>query len=416
MTTGMKHKPKLAAVVATAAAMTLGLSGCSSDSDTSGSGKQKITMFMWTSSQAEVASWKSIASLVTDKYPDIEVSFETADWSNYWTKLVADAGSSSAPCVVGIQSLRLPGVNELLAPLDDAMGDNAIEASDFNESILKAMQVDGVQKVIPYDFGPLVMYYNADAFKKAGMDAPENGWTAKEYEEIIAKLSTGGKYGTVFDANADYTLPWTLNLGGVQATDESGDLDLTNASYRGALKTLASWVKAGYAPKLSAASSSSALDQFLAGNAMTTIDGPWNLINANETAKFTVGIAPVPAGDSIQSSVTEGSGFGITRSCKNQDAAAKALSVITGAGAAEQLAKAGRAFPARTAEQTYWFTNVDAASKTALEYAAEHTQAQRTTSNWTTVVNGFSKYGVEAFNGTSSVEDFTGTVQKDAAQ
>lgn len=411
------RKVKAAVALGAASALALGLAGCSSGSGTSASGEtHTITMFMWTSSQAEVDSWNAIASMVTEEYPDITVDFETADWSNYWTKLVADASGSSSPCLVGIQSLRLPGVSDLLEPLDDVMESNGIDSSDFNESILDAMQVDGEQKVIPYDFGPLVMYYNADAFAAAGLETPSNDWTVEDFEKDIAALSGNGTYGTVFDANADYTLPWTLNLGGVQAVDDSGNLAMSDSSYQSALSTLSGWVSSGYAPQLSASSSTSALDQFIAGNAMTTIDGPWNLINTNSTANFTVGIAPVPAGDGGQSSVTEGSGFGITQGCSDKDSAAKALSVITGAEAASTLASEGRAFPARTAQQSDWLSNVSSEAADALEYAEEHTEAQKVTDNWTSVVDAFTQYGVEAFNGSTSMADFASSVETAAKE
>lgn len=405
-----KKRAVSAAVVVSA----LALSGCAGTDEPADA--STITMYMWTSSQTEVESWESIAALVTEEYPEITIEFETADWSNYWTKLVADASGSSGPCIVGIQSLRLPGVADLLAPLDTAMADNGIDASDFDASIMEAMQVDGEQKVIPYDFGPLVMYYNKDAFAEAGIDAPAPEWTVDDYEQILAQLSGDGGYGTVIDANVDYTLPWTLNLGGVQAVNEDGELALTDQGYVAALERLAGWVQEGYAPELSSASSGSGLDQFLSGNAATVIDGPWNLINAISTAQFEVGIAPVPSGPAGQGSVTAGSGFGVTKSCDDPDAAYKALSVITGAEAAETLGSAGRAFPARIAQQSAWFENVDDESRSALEYAAEHTEGQRTTADWTAVVDAFSQYGVEAFNGATSMNDFVATVQDAGTQ
>ncbi len=399
-----------AGVGATLAALTAcGSSSGAGDSDDS----VTLTMYMWTSSQAEVDSWKSVAALVTKEYPEITVEFQTADWANYWTKLVADVSGGTDLCVVGVQSLRVPGVSDLLVPLDDLMADTGIDAADFDPSILETMQVDGEQKGIPYDYGPLVMYYNKDLFAAAGIGTPAPGWTTEDFESAIQALTTNGTYGTIVYPNADYTLPWTLNLGGVQAVEEGGDLAVTDAGYVGAFETLASWVQAGYAPPVPAGSGW-ALDQFTSGNVATAIDGPWNLINTNSSADFEVGIAPVPAGPDGQTTVTEGSGFGIAQSCKNPDAAAKALSVITGADAAEQLASAGRAFPARTAQQDAWYENVDADARTALEYAIEHTQAQRTTENWTAVVDAFTQYGVDALNGNASVADFLDQVQSTA--
>ncbi|HEY0189127.1 MAG TPA: sugar ABC transporter substrate-binding protein [Cellulomonas sp.] len=403
-----------AGVGATLAALAAcGSSSSSSSSSSATADPVTLTMYMWTSSQEEVDAWESVADLVTEEYPEITIEFQTADWANYWTKLVADVSGGTDLCIVGVQSLRIPGVSDLLVPLDDAMTDTGIDAADFDSSILEAMQVDGEQLGIPYDYGPLMMYYNKDLFAAAGVAEPELDWTVDDFEAAIEAISATGTYGTIVYPNADYTEPWALNLGGVQAVDSDGELAVTDPDYVSSMETIASWVSAGYAPEVPAGAGW-ALDQFNSGNVATAVDGPWNLINTNASADFEVGIAPVPAGDGGQSTVTEGSGFGIAQSCQNQDEAAKALSVITGADAAEQLATAGRAFPARIAQQDYWYANVDDATKEAMEYAIDHTEAQRTTENWTSVVDAFTQYGVDALNGNGTVADFLDQVQSTA--
>lgn len=416
----MSPRSRLSRLRSTGVAAGLGvtlaaLAACGSSSGSGGDpdAPVNLTMYMWTSSQAEVDAWTSVADLVTEQYPEITVEFQTADWANYWTKLVADVSGGTNLCVVGVQSLRVPGVSDLLLPLDDLMAGTGIDPADFDASILETMQVDGEQKGVPYDYGPLVMYYNKDVFAAAGVPDPAPDWTVEDFESALATITATGTYGTIVYPNADYTLPWTLALGGVQAVGVDGALAVTDPAYVDAFETLASWVDAGYAPPVPAGSGW-ALDQFTSGNVATAVDGPWNLINADASAGFDVGIAPVPAGAAGQTSVTEGSGFGIAQSCQDQAAAAKALSVITGPDAAEQLASAGRAFPARVAQQESWYENVDADARTALEYAIEHTEAQRTTDNWTAVVDAFTQYGVEALNGSTPVADFLDQVQTTA--
>ncbi len=82
------------------------------------------------------------------------------------------------------------------------------------------------------------------------------------------------------------------------------------------------------------------------------IDGPWSLINAKATAKFEVGIAPVPVGGSGSKTVTAGSGFGVAKSVENQDLAAKAVAALVNpdneATWASRAAPSRRAPPSRT--------------------------------------------------------------------
>ena len=66
-----------------------------------------------------------------------------------------------------------------------------------------------------------------------------------------------------------------------------------------------------------AGSSAAAANQFLAGNAYMSLDGPWSLINARQQAKFEIGIAPMPAGASSSKTWSDGSG-GISKEVRTR--------------------------------------------------------------------------------------------------
>ena len=78
-----------------------------------------LTWFMWSGTEPEVVAWKHVAELVTQKYPDITVEFQTTSFPDYWTKLPALAAAGKLPDIVSLQSLRAPGFASLMVPLDD---------------------------------------------------------------------------------------------------------------------------------------------------------------------------------------------------------------------------------------------------------------------------------------------------------
>src|SRR5271167_1234798 len=78
-----------------------------------------LTWFMWSGSEPEVVAWKHVAELVTQKYPDITVEFQTTSFPDYWTKLPTLAAAGKLPDIVSLQSLRAPGFAGLMVPLDD---------------------------------------------------------------------------------------------------------------------------------------------------------------------------------------------------------------------------------------------------------------------------------------------------------
>jgi ABC-type glycerol-3-phosphate transport system substrate-binding protein len=315
-----------------------------------------------------------------------------------------------------MQRLRAPGLGQLLQPLDDLAKKNGVDLSQFDKSILQGLQVDGKQVAIPYDLGPLMVYYNKDMFDKAGVQAPKPGWTTNDFLAAAKKLTTGGKYGFAAFPVIDWTLPFAISMFGVNPVTADGKVDLTNPKYVQAAQWYADLVrKQKVAPTLPATNDTTwPINQFIAGNAAMVMDGPWDLINTKAQAKFNVRLAPVPAGANGSHTVTAGSGFGISHSCKNPDAAMKAIAVITGPEGLQYLGEQGRAFPARTAQQKYWYKNAVPGAQQALEAANKGSQPYRTTKNWNQLSQLFVQYGIPAMNGQQSVETWLKNVQQQA--
>ena len=150
---------------------------------------------MWSGSDVEKNAWLHIADMVTQKYPNIKIKFETAPFDDYWTKLTTQAASGNTPCVIGLQGQRAPQFGNLLVPLDDYMSKAGIKASDYVPSITKGLQYKGKQVALPYDVGPFVVFYNKDAFKAAGLKEPAIGWTTDEFIADAKALTKPPKYG-----------------------------------------------------------------------------------------------------------------------------------------------------------------------------------------------------------------------------
>jgi multiple sugar transport system substrate-binding protein len=134
MTSKSRALLRALAVVAVAAIALAGCGGNSGSSTNEGSSgdKTRLTWFMWTGSDAEVKSWKHVADMVTQKNPDITITFQTASFTDYFTKLAAQASGGNAPCLLGMQSLRAPGLGQLLRPLDDLAKKEGVDLSQFD--------------------------------------------------------------------------------------------------------------------------------------------------------------------------------------------------------------------------------------------------------------------------------------------
>ena len=381
----------------------------------------KLTWFMWSGSEPEVVAWKHVAALVTEKYPDITVEFQTTSFPDYWTKLPALAASGKLPDIVSLQSLRAPGFAGLMEPLDARIKADNFDVASFEPSILKGLQRGGKQFALPYDFGPLVLFYNHDMFVKEGVPEPKPGWTEADFMKAAKALTKNGNYGFAISEPDAFTA--FARSKGASYLDSKGELDLTNAGLKKAFADYASLVTtekvAPLFPASGTQSSAVANGRFTSGNVAMYVDGPWQLINVKKKASFTVGLAPIPAREAGSITVTAGSGFGIATTSKNKDAAWKAIQVMTGPDAEKYLADSGLAFSARTAFQKNWF-DVAAqdvvGAREAIAAALKTAEPLATTPNWATVSALFLQYAPLAYVGSEPPGKVLDTIQNLATQ
>jgi multiple sugar transport system substrate-binding protein len=403
------------------AAAALALVGCGSGAEggggTAANGKTELTWFMWAGSDAEVKAWTTVAGMVNKKHPDITVTFTSLGYPDYWTKIAAQASGGQLPCLVGMQSLRVPGLGKLMRPLTaEDLSKNGVDINEFDPAIIEGLQLEGKQVALPYDLGPYMIFYNKDMFAKAGVPEPKAGWSADDFISSAKRLTGDGKYGFGAFPFVDGVQPFATSIFGVQAVDEQGQLKLTDAQYVKAVQWYVDLVqKEKVAPEVPATNDPGwPVNQFLAGNIGMIIDGPWDLINVKTQAKFELGVVQVPTGPEGKGTVSAGSGFAVAANCETPDEAVQALSVITGPEALQYLGEQGRALPARPAQQAAWFANTVPGAKEALEAAAETAQPYRSNVKWNQASQLFQQYGTESVNGQQPVQTWLENVQQQA--
>lgn len=383
-----------------------------------GQDQVNLTWQMWGSNANDIAAWQHLADMVTEVHPEIKVTLQTAAWNDYWTKLPVLAASGQLGDIVAMQSLRMPNFYAILEPLNARIAADKFDIDAFDSSIIGGMSANDEVYGLPYDVGPWMMFYNKDMFDAAGVAYPKPGWTFDEYVTTAKALTKDGNYGAGITPQ-NYSL-FSAALG-ASYVDADGKLDLTNAdAVAAAARMIDLVVTDKAAPVVASGADPGAFisGRFDAGNIGMYVDGPWAMIGKIDTVKFKIGLAPLPRGTGDLAAVTAGSGFGISASSQNKDAAWKAIQVLTSPDALQFLASEGRALPARTAQQGTWYdvAAVDVAgAREALEYSLAHSATYKITSNWNAVENLFNQYFPQAFAGSATAEQTMQTIQSLAA-
>lgn len=417
------------AVMATGMALATAATGCgaSGASDAAGgtggtkdsSGAVTLEWEMWAGSEEEKAQLDHLAQLVSRQDPKIRIKLRTAPFNDYFTKLQTEFAAGKQACIVSLQSLRLGAYADLMEPLTAGPG--------FAPAALEALKLNGKQLALPYDLASMLVYYNKDAFAKAGLAEPKAGWTIADFEKAAKALATGGKAGFGMSLSDLHTLSMLLSYNGAKPVTDDLKLQMDSQPMIDALTWYAGLAK-NTAASVPAGSSEVGWGetQFVNGNAMMAVDGSWNVGSTLKDAKFKVGLAPLPAGPGGSKTYIADSGFGVAKSCPYKEQAVKAVAALTGVEAQTYLAEVGRGFPARTEQQAVYegfLVKQDQANTEAVRQATAAIQDGLaggvplfTTKNWDTVNKLMAQYLIQTYTGAQSAKDALATIQQQGAR
>lgn len=128
---------------------------------------------------------QAIADAFTAANPNITVNLETIPYADYFTKLqTAVAGGTAGDAFeLNYENFVTYAANGALAELSD------VDGSLYKESLLQAFQRHGAQYGLPESFSNVVLFYNADLFKAAGVDTPTADWTWADEQAAAEQLT-----------------------------------------------------------------------------------------------------------------------------------------------------------------------------------------------------------------------------------
>lgn len=405
--------------VAVRAAVALALAGtlvmaCGAD----GGGSTTLTWSMWANGGEEQQVWHELADRVSNEDPQITIKLETSSFDDYFAKLGARLRSGDAPCIVSMQALQTTGHTQGMLPLDDLIAKNEFDVTDFDKSVMDGLSADGKQYALPYDVGPVILTYNRDMFRNAGVPEPRVGWTLAEFESAARKLTGDRTYGFVAAPQDVWMFSMVLAKTGAQPTDGAGGLRLTTPAMTEGVQWYADLAaRKKVAPRLPAADPAFSDREFLSGNVAMGTNGPWALLNLKNQAGFRVGLTTLPAGPDGSRTFSSGSGFGISRSCPDPEGAFKAITLMTAKKQLEWLGGVGRAYPSRESAQHAWYENARlAGAREVLEAANAAAIPLRTTKDWERVNALLNQHGPDLFSGASSAKQVLEQVQRQAVR
>lgn len=263
---------------------------------------------------------------------DVKVELEYVPGSEYisGTKLPTAFASGQGPDIFIISPgdfLRYynGGVLQDLTPhvTDEAK-------ADFPESVIANRMVDGKIFGVPMEVEPMAFYYSVKAFEEAGLNENDVPETWDELLELGKKLTTGERYGLLFETNPGYYQNFTwypfLWQGGGEFQTAEGRSAFDSPATVQALKLWQDAINSGAAPRQMLGGGGGDIVANL-GSGYCAIQnvGIWGISAMDNNAPdvpYGIFKLPVPAGGKY---VTVGGGWAFVANSRgrNPDAAAE---------------------------------------------------------------------------------------------
>lgn len=298
-----------------------------------------------TGAGAESDAWNQRIDAFNTLYPNVAVKrFEEVGRTFYdllpQVETMVAGGNAPDTMRVGGYSAAMFASRDALLPLDDFIAnDPDVDWDDFYPAAQDAFKLDGKIYALPENGESYGINYNATAFAEKGLADPrelwdKGEWTQEAFLESAKALTEGEgptrKFGALFETwNSEN---WIFFNGGKVLEDDLVTVSLDQPAAYGGLQFAADLVNVHHvAPNPAEIAGRPPTELFQNGVCAMYMLGGWYIANfANDITGFEYRTAGPPIGPGGKTSKLEISGYAITKSSKDPQAAWEFIKFVTG--------------------------------------------------------------------------------------
>jgi multiple sugar transport system substrate-binding protein len=211
-------------------------------------------------------------------HPNITVKPQAVATADVLTHLRTDTAAGTPPDVA---QLGWSKVSEALGALPITPVQQIPSAQEWKDdtagmstSILSAVSTGGVVKVMPYTMSIPILFYNADLFRKAGLDPAKPPTTLDEVKKDALAIKASGAEGVYYDiansGKSDFLTQTVVNGNGGALVDKNGGVTVDSPPVVSALKAMQDLTTSGAQPAVDSATGIAAFTSGKLGMVVTS--------------------------------------------------------------------------------------------------------------------------------------------------
>ncbi|WP_433076292.1 ABC transporter substrate-binding protein [Dactylosporangium sp. CA-052675] len=326
---------KFALLCATAALAVSPLAGCSNDDPGASGGDRSLEIVYWNYGPAAEAGNKATADAFMAAHAGTKVTLTPVtgeNWGTYYANVATLIASGKRPDVMVIsgEGAQFVHANKLVLPINKYLESDAEAKTltgDIAKGLIDGFTVKGDVVTLTYGWNDMVVYYNTDVFKQAGVEPPKADWTWADFEATAKKLTadTNGdgkpdRYGFTWASNEIFPgiMPWVANAGGNLTSADVCQATADSPQVNKAVSFLRNLITEGVSP--APMPMSDVFTRFQNGQVAMFGAGRWPIATFLPAGFKAFDIQLYPKGDTYKT-VFGGAGYPILKSSKNPDLA-----------------------------------------------------------------------------------------------
>jgi multiple sugar transport system substrate-binding protein len=259
----------------------------------------------------------------------IKVKLTNGSWDTAHEKILSWVNTGKTPDITVFGPKWLPELASIdaLQPFDDYLSDGF--TSNFADSLLDPLKIDGKLYAIPEALSTRMMYYRTDIFAKAGINEPPASWS--EFTEALKKIkASSDEYPLAVQGSGDEAIwyyTYFLLGAGTNFADSSGKWAVNAPANVEALQYEADLVNSHKvtAPDPTSVDQDTVQALFTSGKAATYWGPPWTLPAIDDSIKDKVKIAPWPTKSGQPAPMNIQDSFALFKKAKHPKEAVKFL-------------------------------------------------------------------------------------------
>jgi multiple sugar transport system substrate-binding protein len=186
--------------------------------------------FQLTGDPEEIVVYESLVESFKKDFPDVDVKMiPLADKDDHLAKIATSASGGNTPDVFLVNFREYSQFVEsgAIEPIGPRLEDLDMDLTDYYEPPVDAFTYDDELQCMPQNVSSLAVYYNKALFKKAGLDAPEEGWSWEDFRQTAIELNGNGIRGVGIEPNVIRLAPFVWSNGGEIVDDPENPTTFT---------------------------------------------------------------------------------------------------------------------------------------------------------------------------------------------